>query len=95
MTVTRGSLVRWLGEGMLTGAVRVADPNQTTVLDLLRVLDYPNDYVPIVAEPVAPSSSQATAQGRFRVINKPMLNAQLAKTRIDDILTSLGLRLRF
>jgi hypothetical protein len=42
----------------LGSAVCVGDPNQTTVLDLLRMRDYPNDYVPIVAEPVPPSSGR-------------------------------------
>src|SRR6266481_6301606 len=90
MTVTRAALVRWLGDGMLTSAVRVVDPDQTTVLDLLRVLDYPNEYVPIVAEPVA--SNKTAVNTRLRVINKAMLNAQLAKSHIDDMLMSLGLR---
>jgi Domain of unknown function (DUF4062) len=90
MTVTSSALVRWLGDGMLTGAVRVVDPDQPTVLDLLRMLDYPNEYVPIVAEP-SPAYVVTTP---LVVINKAMLNAQLAKDRIDDMLTSLGLRFR-
>ena len=95
MNVTRASLVKWLGDGMLAGAVRVVDPDQTTVLDLLRVLDYPNDYVPLVGEQSGPNASGTSSQPPFRVINKAMLNAELAKNRIDDMLTSLGLRLRF
>jgi hypothetical protein len=95
MTVTRAGLVRWLGDGMLTGAVRVADPDQTTVLDLLRVLDYPNEYVPIVAEPTASNLVRTGIRTKLRVINKAMLNAQLAKIHIDDMLISLGLRFRF
>ena len=39
--------MKWFRDGMLTGAVRVVNPDQTTVLDTLRVLDYPNDYVPV------------------------------------------------
>jgi hypothetical protein len=95
MTVTRAGLVRWPGDGMLTGAVRVVDPDQTTVLDLLRVLDYPNEYVPIVAEPTASNLIRTGIRTKLRVINKAMLNAQLAKIHIDDMLISLGLRFRF
>jgi hypothetical protein len=95
MTVTKAGLVRWLGDGMLKGAVRVVDPDQTTVLDLLRVIDYPNDYVPVVAETAASKAIPASGRAQLRVINKAMLNAQLAKNYIDDILTSLGLRFRF
>jgi len=95
ITVTEAALVRWLGDGMLTGAVRVVDADQPTVLDLLRVLDYPNEYVPIVAEPAAPNVARTAEHTSLRVINKGMLNAQLAKSHIDDMLTSLGLRFRF
>jgi hypothetical protein len=52
LTVSRVGLIKWFGDGMLTGAVRVANPDQTTVLDTLRVLDYPNDYVPVIREKV-------------------------------------------
>jgi Domain of unknown function (DUF4062) len=95
MTVTRAGLVRWLGDGMLTRAIQVLDPDQTTVLDLLRVLDYPNEYVPIVAEPIPPNVVRTATHTKLRVINKAMLNAQLAKIHIDDMLISLGLRFRF
>jgi hypothetical protein len=72
--------------------VRVLDPDQTTVLDLMRVLDYPNQYVPVVAEPGAPD--RTTGRTPLRIINKATLNEQLAKNYIDDTLTSLGLRFR-
>jgi|SRR5215468_6629371 len=94
ITVSRAALARWLGDGMLGGGVRVADPDQTTVLDLLRVLDYPNEYVPLVAEPTTSNVGRPPVQTQLRVINKAMLNAQLAKSHIDDMLTSLGLRFR-
>jgi hypothetical protein len=94
MTLTRTVLLRWLSDGMLTGAVQVVNPDQTTVLDLLRVLDYPNEYVPMIAEPPDPNVARIPAHTRIRVINKAKLNAQLAKSHIDDMLTSLGLRFR-
>ena len=94
MTATRAALIRWLGDGMLTGAVQVVDPDQPTVLDLMRMLDYPNKYVPVVAEPTRANLQRTAVATPLRVINKAMLNAQLAKDRIDDMLTSLGLRFR-
>lgn len=87
-TVTRASLARWLGDGLLTGAIRVVDLEETTILELLRVLDYPNDFVPMVEESVAPSPQP------LRIVNKATLNAQLAQTYIDDLLKSVGLRVR-
>jgi hypothetical protein len=92
ITVTRAALIRWLSDGFWMGAVRVLDPDQTTVLDLLRVLDYPNQYVPLVAE--SSGNGSAATPTSIRIINKATLNAQLAKNYIDDTLTSLGLRLR-
>jgi hypothetical protein len=94
MTVTRNALIRWLGDGFQTSAVRVEDPDQTNVLDLLRVLDYPNEFVPIVSESSGRNTNQGTQPTPLRVINKAMLNAQLAKSHIDDMLTALGLRYR-
>jgi hypothetical protein len=90
LTLNRTVLLRLLGDGFLTGAVRVVDPDQTTVLDLLRVLDYPNQYVPVVAEP----GSRTAGKTPLRIINKATLNEQLARNYIDDTLTSLGLRFR-
>jgi len=92
ITATRATLTRWLGDGFWMGAVRVVDPDQTTVLDLLRVLDYPNQFVPLVAE--LSSTGSVPTPTPIRIINKATLNAQLAKNYIDDTLTSLGLRLR-
>lgn len=94
MTVTRTALLRCLGDGMRAGALQVVDPDQTTVLDLLRVLDYPNEFVPVVAEPASSNETRLPSHTRLRVINKTMLNAQLAKNSIDDMLTSPGLRFR-
>ena len=85
--VTRAALTRWLGDGMLTAPLRVDDPDQTTVLDLLRVLDYPNDFVPVVG---VGERSEPTPS--LRIINRGKLDSQLAKTYVDDLMTSLGLR---
>lgn len=68
------------------------NPDQTTILDLMRVLDYSNQYVPVVAELGSPG--QTTGRTPLRIINKTTLNEQLAKNYIDDTLMSLGLRFR-
>jgi len=45
-------------------------------------------------QPDDPNVMRTPDHTPLRVINKAMLNAQLAKNHIDDMLTSLGLRLR-
>ena len=54
---------------------KVVDPDQPTVLDLLRMLDYPNEYVPIVAEPAPANVVRSTATIPLSVINKAMLSS--------------------
>lgn len=41
-------LRRWFGEAMVREPVRIADLQRASVVDLLRLLDYPSDFVPVV-----------------------------------------------
>jgi hypothetical protein len=41
-------LRRWFGEAMLQQPLRITDLGRASVVDLLRLLDYPNDYVPVI-----------------------------------------------
>lgn len=91
ITATRTNLSQWFGDGMLSSGITVDNPDETTVLDLVRVLDYPNDFVPVLADSRTQGEPDETAP-TIRVINKATLNAQLAKTHLDDMLTNLGLR---
>ncbi|HEY6548683.1 MAG TPA: DUF4062 domain-containing protein, partial [Vicinamibacteria bacterium] len=49
LSVTPQNLRLWLGEAFLETPVRVEGIETTTAIDLLRILDYPNDFVPVVA----------------------------------------------
>jgi hypothetical protein len=70
------------------------------VIDLLRILDYPADFVPVVsrhreAAPVSPgpvpaaSSSQGAATPPLEAINvvdKSALNSQLAQSYVTELM---------
>ena len=48
--LTAEVLRRWFGEAMLQQPVHIADLQRASVVDLLRLLDYPNDYVPVLLD---------------------------------------------
>src|SRR6266567_3427024 len=72
LTITQGALIKWFGDGMLTGAVRVANLEQTTVLDTLRVLDYPNDYAPVIQEKPPTEMAATPEMGEPPVTSSPI-----------------------
>jgi hypothetical protein len=55
--LTADLLRRWFGDAMLQQPVHVSDLARATVIDLLRILDYPSEFVPVV--PVARRLSSA------------------------------------
>ena len=93
-------LQRWFGDAMLRQPVRLGDLARASVIDLLRILDYPADFVPVVsrhreAAPVSPgpvpaaSSSQVAATPPLEAINvvdKSALNSQLAQSYVTELM---------
>lgn len=49
-------------------------------------------FVPVVADGAPAQGTAEDRANRFRVISKATLNAELAPTYVDDMLTSLRLR---
>jgi hypothetical protein len=45
--VTKPNLVTWFGDSLFTSAVGVDDVRAPTLLDIVRILEYPNDFVPV------------------------------------------------
>jgi Domain of unknown function (DUF4062) len=45
-------LRRWFKDAMLQQPVHIADLERASVVDLLRLLDYPNDYVPVLTRQI-------------------------------------------
>ncbi len=82
-------LRRWFGDTMLQQPVRVSDLSRATVIDLLRILDYPTEFVPIVTEHGFSNQQSPTIgnqqQESIKVVDKSALNAKLAQTYVSEL----------
>ena len=81
-TVTRANLNQWFKEAMLTHPLSLDQADQASPLDLVRIFDYPGDFVPVVVG----QGSAATQQRRSYVIDKGALSLQLARAYVTDLL---------
>jgi hypothetical protein len=89
--LTPDLLKRWFGDSMLQLPVRVVDLSRATVIDLLRILDYPSEFVPVVTRGSAPTGSkepEGAALDSIQVVDKSALNAQLAQSYITELMDS-------
>ena len=75
----------WLGESLIETPVRVEDIESASAVDLLRILDFPNDFVPV-------SSSKAAKHESLQLVNKRELTERLARNTIVEMLDRLGVR---
>jgi hypothetical protein len=81
--VTLANLRLWLGGDLITTPVQVENIETATVLELMRILDYPDAFVPLVAR----------AEPPFRLADKTRLAEELARRSIAETLNKLGIRL--
>jgi len=82
-------LRRWCGDALLQQPVHVLDLARATVIDLLRILDYPSEFVPVVSRRAAPAPGAAGAEpprDPIQVVDKSALNAQLAQSYITELM---------
>jgi hypothetical protein len=84
-TLSAGLLRRWFGEAMLRGPIRLADLERASVVDLLRLLDYPGDFVPVVTRRQR-SSLTAPVADRVTVMDKAAVNARLARNYLVELM---------
>jgi hypothetical protein len=80
--VTLANLSLWLGGDLITTPVQVENIETATVLELMRILDYPDPFVPLVAR----------AEPPFRLADKTRLAEELARRSIAETLNRLGIR---
>jgi hypothetical protein len=78
-------LRRWFEEAMLQQPVHINDLKQASVVDLLRLLDYPNDYVPVMTRD-SPAKDNKPATERVDVVDKSALNARLARSYLVELM---------
>ena len=83
--LTTELLHRWFGDAMLQQPIRIADLQRASAVDLLRLLDYPNDYVPVLTRQDPVGEGQAVTE-RVDVIDKGALNARLARSYLVELL---------
>ena len=78
-------LRRWFGEAMLQQAVHISDLGRASVVDLIRVLDYPNDYVPVLTRHAGVESTNVGID-RVDVVDKATLNQRLARSYLTELM---------
>ena len=83
--LTAEILRRWFGEAMLQQPMHIADLQRASVVDLLRLLDYPNDYVPVLTRHT-PAAAGQPATERVDVVDKGALNARLARSYLVELM---------
>lgn len=83
--LTAEILRRWFGEAMLRQPMQIADLQRASVVDLLRLLDYPSDFVPVLTRHAPPIAGQP-ASNRVDVVDKAALNARLARSYLVELM---------
>ncbi len=85
VNLTPELLRRWFGDAMLQQPVHITDLQRASVVDLLRLLDYPNNYVPVLTRHL-PASQGAAASERVEVLDKEAMNARLARSYLVELM---------
>jgi Domain of unknown function (DUF4062) len=85
VVLTPEVLRRWFADAMLQQPVRIADLQRASVVDLLRLLDYPNDYVPVLTRR-SPTLHDSPASEIVNVMDKKALNARLARSYLVELM---------
>jgi hypothetical protein len=70
---------------MLQQPMRITDLQRASVVDLLRLLDYPNDYVPVLTRHTSPQGGHSAPE-RVDIVDKVALNARLARSYLMELL---------
>jgi len=83
--LTPALLRRWFKDAMLQQPVHIADLERASVVDLLRLLDYPNDYVPVLTRQI-PVDSSLSPMEVVDVLDKNALNARLARSYLVELM---------
>jgi hypothetical protein len=99
--VTAPNLTLWFGDTLFRHPVQVQDLSKATLLDIVQVLSYPNDFVPVSTRPGAMEeirkvTNQPPETGSpilpIAVIDKRTLNDQLARRYVDELMERARLK---
>jgi hypothetical protein len=86
--LTATVLRRWFDDAMLQQPLRIADLERASAVDLLRLLDYPNDYVPVLTRYAQSADGKAATErvDVVDVVDKVALNSRLARSYLVELL---------
>lgn len=99
--VTAPNLTLWFGDTLFRNPVQVQDLSKATLLDIMQVLSYPNDFVPVSTRPGAMEEIRKVANQPpetespilpIAVIDKRTLNDQLARRYVDELMERARLK---
>ena len=85
VNLTPEVLRRWFADAMLQQPLRITDLQRASVVDLLRLLDYPNDYVPVLTRKSS-GRDDSPASEIINVMDKKALNARLARSYLVELM---------
>jgi Domain of unknown function (DUF4062) len=80
--LTADRLQRWFGDLMFQQPVEVNDLNRASVVDLMRLLDYPSDFVPVLSGRLQDVNEPT---GQVNVVDKSALMARLARSYLNEL----------
>ena len=78
-------LRRWFREAMLQQPVHIAELQRASVVDLLRLLDYPSDYVPVLTRHLPKKEGDPVSE-RVDIMDKKALNRRLARSYLVELM---------
>jgi hypothetical protein len=99
--VTAPNLTLWFGDALFRHPVEVQDLPKATILDIVQILSYPNEFVPVRTRPgameeVRKVTNQPSEIGApmlpIAVIDKRTLNDQLAVRYVDELMERARLK---
>ncbi|MDJ0790185.1 MAG: DUF4062 domain-containing protein [Myxococcota bacterium] len=88
LDVGETNLRRWFGEAMLTSSIHIESLEEATALDLIRLLDYPSDFVPVQSKESRREAASAP-NVNVNVIDTRALTAELARSYVSELLDLL------
>jgi hypothetical protein len=69
---------------MVTQPLEIGDLRRASAVDILRLLDYPNDFVPVLTRP--DGTDVLTSSRLVGLVDKTALNARLARSYLVELL---------
>ncbi|MBK6871314.1 MAG: DUF4062 domain-containing protein [Kineosporiaceae bacterium] len=84
--VTKANLRRWFEDSLVTSPIHLESTTRARPLDLVRLFDFPGDFVPIT---VVERAAQKDVV-KYHVIDKRALSLQLAKAYVTELLDESG-----